>query len=243
MCTIIRGDKHALSEQQVGSLIEEADRLGFDEYEISGGEPSYLPYFRRLLEDYAGNTRMTLKICTNAFQLDDALISSLAGRRHLLFRVSFDGTGAIHNAIRVQSRYDAFTRSDRNIRLLAQAGIAVSINTVIQRHNVGNILETYGVHDLLGGLRSGGVRDRAGGALRAARDRCERPTTQLGQQSRRGAVDAPGVWSQLRDGSTMHRSVGVADPGRPRVRVFASARVRDRVSLPRVAGQHDCRAR
>jgi len=86
---------------------------------------------------------MTLKICTNAFQLDDALISSLAGRRHLLFQVSFDGIGAIHNAIRVQSRYDAFSRRDRNIRLLAQAGIAVSINTVIQRHNVGNILETY----------------------------------------------------------------------------------------------------
>jgi MoaA/NifB/PqqE/SkfB family radical SAM enzyme len=143
MCTIIRGDKHGLSEQEVRSLIEDADRLGFDECEISGGEPSYLTYFRRILEDYAGNTRMTLKICTNAFQLDEALISSLAGRRHLLFQVSFDGTDAIHNAIRVQSRYDAFTRSDRNIRLLAQAGIAVSINTVMQRHNVGNLLETY----------------------------------------------------------------------------------------------------
>ena len=143
MCTIIRGDKHALSEQQVRSLIEDADRLGFDECEISGGEPYYLPYFRPILEDYAGSTRMTLKICTNAFHLDETLISSLAGRGHLLFQVSFDGTGAVHNAIRVQSRYDAFTRSDRNIRLLAQAGIAVSINTVIQRHNVGNLLETY----------------------------------------------------------------------------------------------------
>jgi sulfatase maturation enzyme AslB (radical SAM superfamily) len=121
MCTIIRGDKHSLSEQQVRSLIEDADQLGFDECEISGGEPYYLAYFRRILEDYAGNTRMTLKICTNAFHLDETLISSLAGRRHLLFQVSLDGTGAVHDAIRVQSRYDAFTRSDRNIRLLAQA--------------------------------------------------------------------------------------------------------------------------
>src|SRR5262249_5765289 len=124
-------------------LVEDADRLGFSECEISGGEPYYLPYFRQVLEDYAGGTRMTLKVCTNAFHLDEALISTLAGRQRLLFQVSFDGTGDVHNAIRVQNRYDAFTRSDRNIRLLAQAGIAVSINTVIQRHNVGNLLETY----------------------------------------------------------------------------------------------------
>jgi len=40
----------------------------------------------------------------------------------------------------------------------------------------------------------------------------------------------------------MHRSDDIADPGRPRVRVLARARVRDRVSLPRVAVQRDRRA-
>src|SRR5262249_46676717 len=90
-----------------------------------------------------GRTQMTLKVCTNGFHLDEELIQNLAGRPRLHFQVSFDGTGATHNAIRVQSRYDAFTQSDRNFRLLADAGIAVSLNTVIQRHNVGNLLDTY----------------------------------------------------------------------------------------------------
>jgi MoaA/NifB/PqqE/SkfB family radical SAM enzyme len=143
MCSIIHEDKNALSEQQVRGLIEEADRLGFDEMEISGGEPYYLPYFRTVLEDYAGNTQVNLKVCTNAFHLDDALVRTLAGRRRLHFQVSFDGTREVHNAIRVQNRYDAFPQSDRNLRSLAAAGIATSLNTVIQRHNVGNILETY----------------------------------------------------------------------------------------------------
>src|SRR5262249_24041411 len=107
MGSIIHQGHEALSEQQVRSLIEEADRLGFDEFEISGGEPYYLPYFRQVLQDYAGRTQMTLKVCTNGFHLDEELIQNLAGRPRLHFQVSFDGTGAIHNAIRVQNRYDA----------------------------------------------------------------------------------------------------------------------------------------
>lgn len=143
MCTIIHGKKSALTEAHVRSLIEEADRLGFDEFEISGGEPYYLPYFRKVLEDYAGRTRVKIKVCTNAFHLDDDLIASLAGRSGIHFQVSFDGTKQIHNQIRVQGRYDAFTKSDRAFRSLAAAGIPVSLNTVIQRHNVGDILPIY----------------------------------------------------------------------------------------------------
>jgi MoaA/NifB/PqqE/SkfB family radical SAM enzyme len=70
-------------------------------------------------------------------------VRALAGRPRLHFQVSFDGTREVHNAIRVQNRYDAFPQSDRNFGALAAAGIATSLNTVIQRHNVGNLLETY----------------------------------------------------------------------------------------------------
>ena len=143
MCSIIHQGRDALTEQQLRGLIEAADQLGFDEIEISGGEPYYLPYFRKVLEDYAGSTQATLKVCTNAFQMDEGLVRTLAGRPRLHFQVSFDGTRDVHNAIRVQNRYDAFPRSDRNLRLLAEAGIMTSLNTVIQRHNVGNILDTY----------------------------------------------------------------------------------------------------
>jgi MoaA/NifB/PqqE/SkfB family radical SAM enzyme len=143
MCSIIHEARGALTEQQLRGLIESADQLGFDEIEISGGEPYYLPYFRKVLEDYAGNTEVKLKVCTNAFHLDEALVRTLAGRPRLHFQVSFDGTREVHNAIRVQNRYDAFPRSDRNLRLLADAKIMTSLNTVIQRHNVGNLLDTY----------------------------------------------------------------------------------------------------
>jgi MoaA/NifB/PqqE/SkfB family radical SAM enzyme len=143
MCSIIHESRGALTEEQLRGLIEAADQLGFDEIEISGGEPYYLPYFRKVLEDYAGNTEVKLKVCTNAFHLDEALVRTLAGRPRLHFQVSFDGTREVHNAIRVQNRYDAFPRSDRNFRLLADAGIMTSLNTVIQRHNVGNLLDTY----------------------------------------------------------------------------------------------------
>src|SRR5262249_30134807 len=132
MCSIIHQARDALTEQQLRGLIEAADQLGFDEIEISGGEPYYLPYFRKVLEDYAGSTQATLKVCTNAFQMDEGLVRTLAGRPRLHFQVSFDGTRDVHNDIRVQNRYDAFPRSDRNLRLLAEAGIMTSLNTVIQ---------------------------------------------------------------------------------------------------------------
>ncbi|TMB00946.1 MAG: hypothetical protein E6J57_07185 [Deltaproteobacteria bacterium] len=41
----------------------------------------------------------------------------------------------------------------------------------------------------------------------------------------------------------MHGPIDVADSGRTSVRVFGQARVRDRVSLPRVSGERDHRAR
>jgi len=143
MCSIIHNGKSTLSESQVRSLIADADELGFDEVEISGGEPYYLPYFKPVIEDYAGKIKPTVKICTNGYSLDRALIDRLAGRKRLHFQVSFDGTGDVHNAIRVQKRYDAFSKSEQNFRALAEAGLSVSLNTVIQRSNVGNILSTY----------------------------------------------------------------------------------------------------
>jgi sulfatase maturation enzyme AslB (radical SAM superfamily) len=143
MCAIIHGNKSTLSEATVRGLIEDADALDFDQVEISGGEPYYVPYFKSVIEDYGGKIKPMLKICTNAYSLEPPLINRLAGRKRLHFQVSFDGTGAVHNAIRVQNRYDAFSRSESNFRALADAGLAVSLNTVIQRHNVGNLLATY----------------------------------------------------------------------------------------------------
>lgn len=143
MCNSIHLAKATLTEKEVRNLIQDADTFGFDQIEISGGEPYYLKYFSSVIEDFAGKISPTIRVLTNAYSLDEKLIDRLAGRPRLSFQVSFDGTGDVHNWIRVQKRYDAFSKSDRNLRLLSQAGLGVSVQTVIQRHNVGNLLETY----------------------------------------------------------------------------------------------------
>lgn len=143
MCSIIHEGKAALREETVRQLIDDADQLGFNEIEITGGEPYHRPYFKSVVEDYAGRIKPKLRICTNAHSLDRALIDKLDGRKRLHFQVSFDGTTDVHNWIRVQNRYDAFSKSEENFRLLAAARLTVSLNTVIQRHNVGNLLATY----------------------------------------------------------------------------------------------------
>jgi MoaA/NifB/PqqE/SkfB family radical SAM enzyme len=143
MCNSIHLKKAALAEAEVRGLIEDGDVLGFDLIEISGGEPYYLKYFSAVIEDYAGKIAPNIRILSNAYSLDKELIGQLAGRSRLAFQVSFDGTRDVHNFIRVQNRYDAFSKSDENFRLLSKAGLGVSLQTVIQRHNVGNLLDTY----------------------------------------------------------------------------------------------------
>lgn len=142
MCSIIRGDKFTLTEEQAMHCADFAERRGFEEIEISGGEPTLVEYFWRLLDKLCENEHALIKVTTNALRLKDEQIQTLASYSNLCVQVSFDGVDEVHDTIRAAK--GAFHRSEENLIKLAEAGCKnLSINTVVMQSNYRQMAELY----------------------------------------------------------------------------------------------------
>lgn len=142
MCSIIRGPKHTLTEESAMQCADFAERRGFQEIEITGGEPTLVKYFWRLLERLCQIDGPMIKVTTNGVRLKDEKIQEFASYPGLYVQVSIDGLAETHDRIREQK--NSFERSARNIHELAEAGLKnLSINTVVMRSNYREMVDVY----------------------------------------------------------------------------------------------------
>ena len=142
MCPVIIADKPGtLPRDKAFEAAEFAVAQGFPKIELSGGEPFLMPYIHDLIETLCSGGAKQVFITTNATLLTPEHIRRMARFENIHVQVSFDGTREAHNAIRRDPQ--AFEKADAAIRLMAELGISISINSVIQKGNLGGLMDLY----------------------------------------------------------------------------------------------------
>jgi MoaA/NifB/PqqE/SkfB family radical SAM enzyme len=139
MCPLLRTERASLSREQAFHVADFAQRRGFSQMIITGGEPTIMPYFCELMEQ-VGQTDMEVQLLTNACRMPDEHIQCLTRCRKLIVNVSIDGLGEVHDAIRGEGTFAATIKS---VDRLLSAAIQVAVNTTVQRSNFRTVVETY----------------------------------------------------------------------------------------------------
>jgi MoaA/NifB/PqqE/SkfB family radical SAM enzyme len=141
MCTIILEDKHTLPEELAMHAADFAERRGFKEVEIGGGEPTLVKYFWKLAERICEIDGLEKKVVTNGLKHTDDMVKRFADLPDLHVQVSIDGLDENHD--RIRGAQGALQRSERSLYALAEAGVPLSVNTVVQRSNFREMVDVY----------------------------------------------------------------------------------------------------
>jgi MoaA/NifB/PqqE/SkfB family radical SAM enzyme len=146
MCPIIINDPKAktrrtLPRELAFHAADFAKRRGFKEVEVAGGEATVVDYFWELLAKLC-ECDAEVRLVTNGLMTTDEHIAEYRKYPNLQVQVSIDGTGGIHDKIRgAKGSYD---RAVNTLERLASAGCRrISINTVVQRTNWFDLVNTY----------------------------------------------------------------------------------------------------
>lgn len=140
MCQIIKEEKGSLTRDEAFKLAEFGIKYKFDRIEISGGEPFLMPYIFDLLQ-YLCENHLKVHIVTNATTFDDDSIKRISKLKNINLMVSIDGVTESHDEIRGEP--GVFKIVERNLRKLEAAGVKLSVNTVIQKLNINDLLVLY----------------------------------------------------------------------------------------------------
>lgn len=141
MCSIILEDKHTLPEDLALHAADFAERQGFKEVEIGGGEPTLVPYFWKLAERICSIDGLFPKVVTNGLKHTPEMVKQFAALPNLHVQVSIDGLDGNHD--RIRGAKGALKRSEKSLHALADAGVSLSVNTVVQRSNYNELVEVY----------------------------------------------------------------------------------------------------
>ena len=86
MCGVVHVEQwHSLTREQAFHAVDFAERRGFKEMEVTGGEPTLVDYIWDLLQRM-GQTSMKLRMSTNALRLTEEQIRILASLKNLFRR-------------------------------------------------------------------------------------------------------------------------------------------------------------
>jgi MoaA/NifB/PqqE/SkfB family radical SAM enzyme len=146
MCPIIIGDPKAKNRKTMPRELalhaaDFAKRRGFKEIEIAGGEATVVDYFWELLGKMC-ECDAEVRLVTNGLMTTDEHIAEYRKYPNLQVQVSIDGTGEIHD--RIRGVKGAYQKSVHTLdRLVAAGHKRVSMNTVVQRSNWFDMLNTY----------------------------------------------------------------------------------------------------
>ena len=146
MCPIILNDPKArtrstLPAEMAFQAAEFAKRRGFKEIEVAGGEATVVPYFWELLGKLC-ECDAEVRLVTNGLMTTDEHIAEYKKYPNLQVQISIDGTNEIHDTIRGVK--GGFKRSVNTLERMGAAGIPrISLNTVVQRTNWFDMINTY----------------------------------------------------------------------------------------------------
>lgn len=105
---------------------------------ISGGEPFLNDTFPRFIIEGMVRTNYNFSITTNGYFIEKIreIIENIniEDRSRISFQISVDGLKKTHNKIR-RNKY-SFDKAEDTITYLADKGIQLSVNTVVQKNNI-----------------------------------------------------------------------------------------------------------
>jgi PqqA peptide cyclase len=132
-------------------VLDEAADLGVLQVHFSGGEPLARKDLVQLV-DHATRQGLYTNLITSAVLLDSELLARLvdAGLEHV--QISFQDTVAAEGD-RIGGLADAHRKKLAAARLVTEAGLPLTVNAVVQRHNAGRIVEFIGLAVGLGARR------------------------------------------------------------------------------------------
>lgn len=112
------------------------------EFDISGGEPTFSPNYKKLLKQLPKNLKI-IRINTNGHKFFDYVLQLLAKNIKVIMTVSFDGLGDTHDYVRWPIK---FTNVDRTIKRynelqLTNKNFKLNLWTTVSCLNVGQLYE------------------------------------------------------------------------------------------------------
>jgi len=132
--------RSSLSFEDVQQVARFALENQVEVLDFSGGEPFQFPHIARLIKECAGS-EMILNIVTNGTIMTGDHLKAVAEAPNLRLQVSTHGLGDVEDAIK--RRPSASRQVDKTLDRLMDAGAAVSLATVVQKQNLGQLVDIY----------------------------------------------------------------------------------------------------
>ncbi len=142
MCVPVRDKgRSTLTKKEAFNVADFAIGKKFHFVEVSGGEPFLVDYTVDLIEKLCYGNITFVQLITNGALITNRDIDRLKGLPNLHVTFSLHGTGDTHD--RITTKKGAFEKADHNLRQMADSGVNVALNTVIQKSNYHSIYDIY----------------------------------------------------------------------------------------------------
>jgi MoaA/NifB/PqqE/SkfB family radical SAM enzyme len=132
--------KHVDIKPQIYEQLEVGKKFGIKDWDISGGEPSILPYWFEILESMKKMEFRNIACITNGYKFANSeflLKSKIAGLNELLFSLH-GSTKEIHDGMTgVNGSFDHIIHALKNARYY---GMKIRINVVVTKDNYKDLL-------------------------------------------------------------------------------------------------------
>lgn len=139
--------ENELTENEALQLCEDLHELGTKDISIIGGEFFLSPFWEKLVSKLKGYG-IKVNLLTNGILLNDENIQRLLTLDIRAISVSIDGIGEIHDYFRgVPGIYGT---AIANIRKAKDAGMSISINTAVSKHNMHQLTDMFKILSDLG---------------------------------------------------------------------------------------------
>ena len=131
-----------LSTTECFNLVDQLAELKVFRINFGGGEPFIRDDFMQLL-DYANSKGIITCVSTNGTMLDEKLVDSFKkwGEDNFFIQVSLDGASKESND-RIRGK-GTFEQIERVVKLLSNAQMEFTINTVLTSINYGELMDLY----------------------------------------------------------------------------------------------------
>lgn len=133
------GSKASLARETLLRAMAEAREAGCRLFYFTGGEPFVYPDFSTILADLLAESDSHAVVLSNGMLIADHLAAlKKLPRERLHLQISMDGLDERHDALRGAG---AFAGLLANLRLLREAGFAVTLSVAVNRGNVAELAE------------------------------------------------------------------------------------------------------
>lgn len=147
-------NKEELSFEEILLLLDQMERMQISNVGISGGEPLMMENLFSILREIEKRSIRISALFTNGILIDEKFIENISSLvSKLTIFVSLDSVPGIpfmFRGIHENNSVLVLSKIIKNIKLLVNAGLNVTINTVVNKENINHLNEMYDLVKNLG---------------------------------------------------------------------------------------------